>query len=177
MSYHYKIVIIGDTKPYHEKVTGGEEISLERGGVTYKGSRSQAFIEEYGFIDRWFKKLDREYWLIFREKEKSSKDDENTVYPIFPPNTAQKVNRVSDNRKFSSKSANLLWRVHKYRGVKPAFRDEFKEPWNFPKIPIWALIPIVLVLLGVVGYILFQSGSLETIIKIFTGGANPEVVQ
>lgn len=175
MKVQYKIIILGDTKPYSKEITGEDEVEIVYEDKKYKGSKAQAFKMESGLIDRWlFKKKDY-YLLIFLEYKKSTniKDEPLFISPVYPPNIANRVERVSDSKKFAFKSSNLLWRVMKYRGVKPAFRDEFKEPFNFPKIPAWAIIPVVLVILGVLIYFLITTGSLDIILKMF-GGVKPQ---
>lgn len=174
MSINYEIIIIGDTKPIRTEMKGKQEIAIEYNGITYKGSKSESFKNEYGLLERiLFNKKDT-YLLIFYEYKKieGNKDKEpEFISPVYPPNTALRNKRLNDNRDFSFKSSNLLWRVMKYRGVKPAFRDEFKEPFSFPKIPAWALIPVVLVVLGILIYFLISTGSLDVIVKMFGGNA------
>lgn len=168
MSFQYKAVVIRKrAKPFLKVFSNKEdEVEFEVDGTTYKGSRAESWIEDYGFFDRWFKKVNESYWLIFVEPKEALKKGE-VVSPVIPPNIAELT-----EKKNLFISSSLLWRANKYRGVKPAFRDEYKEPFSFPKIPLWALIPVVLILLVVIGYILLQTGTLDTIIKIFTEGVN-----
>lgn len=170
MSIPYKIIILGDTKPYHIEKTGEDEIEIEYDKMKYRGTKAESFKTEVGFIDRFLFKEKEKHILVFYEYKQIGKQPKpEYITPVFPPNTALRKERDSDNRKFSFKSSNLLWRVMKYRGVKPAFKDEYKEPFNFPKIPAWAIIPVVLVILGVLIYILITSGSLEIIVKMLGG--------
>ena len=163
------MVVIGSRSHYYYSTeTSAEIIEIKHKGTKYKARKDQAYREDYNFFEKLFNDRKCEYHLIFyeqTEEQKKEKIEPTSVRPID-------INTKTENKQFIT--ANLLYRVWKYRGVKPAFKDEFKEPSNV-NIPTWAIVIVVIVFVVVGGFIAYQSGVLELALSSFnnTKAVNP----
>jgi hypothetical protein len=142
-----------------------EEISFEFEDVEYKGNIRKAWTVESGLFRRKF-----EYWLIFYkvDKETFKKSKKEWVDPVLPIDQAKLVDG-SERRtktKFQFITANLLYQIEKYRGVNPAFKEEFKIDRQFD-VPRWAIIPVLIVLISASVLILWRVGAIDDILRSF----------
>lgn len=166
----YTVIIIGPrSHDYYTSEGMGAKVKVKNGIIsvehnkeTYSARQDQAYRNDYNLIEKIIQKRDREYILIFYEKKENEKE---TPQALRPPDINQKTE--GDHQFITS---NLLYRVWKYRGVKPAFRDEFKEPVSF-NVPTWAIVIVVLVFVVVGIYLAYQSGALDLALQQFKGGA------
>lgn len=164
----YNVIIIGprthdyySTEDENSKINIADNmISLTHDSVEYIARKDQAYRFDYNLIEKLINKRDCEYSLIFYEAKDKDKEPPQSVRP-------PDINTKVEGKQFIT--SNLLYRVWKYRGVKPAFRDEFKEPVQF-NVPTWAIVIVVIVFVVAGGFIALKSGALDMAIEAIKGG-------
>ena len=167
MSYHFKMFVLdeGQTHFQEKEDHDKDEIQFEFDGVTYKGNTKLSWKKERGLFRKRY-----EHWLIFYKSTPAKlKESKKTwVDPVLPPDDAQMIkgSDKTQGSQFQFITADLLFKIKRYRGVNPAFKDEFKldRQWDVPQ---WAIIPVLIILIAVSVGILWRVGALDDIMRSF----------
>lgn len=106
--------------------------------VEYDCKKAEAWKKRPGFIDRRIRRIGREFLIIYQEGDPE---------PVTKP-------------KDYENSAEMLFRVWRFRGVDEGLEDEFKKDQG-QGLPWWAIIIALIALIVVAVYFAIDAGVIN----------------